>query len=176
MLALKSGLGFFVSAPEVPFFGTWKRALLPKVPGFKWQKMALPAPRQKNGDHFLTPTSPQNGAEHNCFMRLALTSYNPQVLCLSVRHKKTASAVNHPALCTWVDLPAVALVCLMMIMTIWTQSGCHLKRFKNVTFPHFAIFWPFWAKKNFSFKIVIIIIGWSSHTTRLFDFIRKLPL
>ena len=37
---------------------------------------------------------------------------------------------------------------LMMIMTIWTQSGCHLKRFKNVTFPHFAIFWPFWAKKT----------------------------
>ena len=26
----------------------------------------------KNGDHFLTPTTPQNGAEHVCFMRLAL--------------------------------------------------------------------------------------------------------
>ena len=32
MLALKSGLGFFVSAPEVPFFGTSKRAILA---GFK---------------------------------------------------------------------------------------------------------------------------------------------
>ena len=31
MLALKSGLRFFVSAPEVPFFGTWKRALLAKI-------------------------------------------------------------------------------------------------------------------------------------------------
>ena len=38
MLALKSGLGFFVSASEVPFFGTWKRALLVKVPIFKCQK------------------------------------------------------------------------------------------------------------------------------------------
>ena len=26
----------------------------------------------KNGDHFLTPTTPQNGVEHVCFMRLAL--------------------------------------------------------------------------------------------------------
>jgi len=27
---------------------------------------------QKNEDHFLTPTNPQNGVEHICFMRLAL--------------------------------------------------------------------------------------------------------
>ena len=69
---MKSGLRFFVSAPEVPFFGTWKGALLPKVPVFKCQKMALRAPESKNGDHFLTPTSPQNGVEHVSFMRLAL--------------------------------------------------------------------------------------------------------
>ena len=43
-----------------------------KVPVFRCQKMALRAPKQKNGDHFLTPTTPQNGVEHVCFMRLAL--------------------------------------------------------------------------------------------------------
>ena len=57
MLALKSGLRFLISRSEVPFFGTSKRALLPK---------------QKNGDPFFMPTSPQDGVEHVCFMRLAL--------------------------------------------------------------------------------------------------------
>ena len=57
---------------EVPFFGTWKRALLVKVPIFKCQKMALRLPKQKNRDHFLMPTSPQNGRFHVCFMRLSL--------------------------------------------------------------------------------------------------------
>ena len=59
MLALKSGLRFFVSAPEVPFSGTWNGALLPKVPVFQRQKIALRAPESKNGDHFLTPTPPK---------------------------------------------------------------------------------------------------------------------
>ena len=75
MLALKSGLGFFVSAPEVPFFGTGKRAILAKVPVLKCQKMALRAPKQKKRDHFSTPTSPQNGAELVCFVRLALLGW-----------------------------------------------------------------------------------------------------
>ena len=72
MLALKSGLRFFVSAPEVLFFVTWKRALLAKVPVFKCQKMGLLLPKQKDGDHFLMPTSPQNGELPVCFMRLPL--------------------------------------------------------------------------------------------------------
>ena len=38
MLELKSGLRFFVSAPEVLLFGTWKRALLAKVPGSSAKK------------------------------------------------------------------------------------------------------------------------------------------
>ena len=38
---------------------------------FLCQKMALRAPKQKNEDHFSTPTSPQNGVEHICFVRLA---------------------------------------------------------------------------------------------------------
>ena len=75
MLALKSGLGFFVSAPEVPFFGTSKRALSLKLPVFLCQKMALRAPKQKKRDHFSTPTSPQNGAELICFVRLALLGW-----------------------------------------------------------------------------------------------------
>ena len=66
---------FFVSAPEVPFFGTGKRAILAKVPVLKCQKMALRAPKQKNRDHFSTPTSPQNGAELVCFVRLALLGW-----------------------------------------------------------------------------------------------------
>ena len=72
MLASKSGLRFFVPAPEVPFFGTGKWALLVKVTVFRCQKMAFGVPRQKNRDHFLMSTSPQNGGEHVCFMRLAL--------------------------------------------------------------------------------------------------------
>ena len=72
MLALKSGLRFFVSSSEVSFFGTRKQALLPKMPVFKCQKMALRVLKQKNGDHFLMPTPPQNGVEHVCFMHLAL--------------------------------------------------------------------------------------------------------
>ena len=44
----------------------------PKVPVFTCQKMALRVPIQKNGDHFLSPTTPQNGVRHVCFMRLAL--------------------------------------------------------------------------------------------------------
>ena len=72
MLALKSGLHFFVSASEVPLFGTWKRALLAKVPIFKCQKMGLLAPESKNGDHFFTQTSPKNGGLHICFVRLSL--------------------------------------------------------------------------------------------------------
>ena len=43
-----------------------------KVPVFKCQKMALRVPKQKNGDHFFMPTSPENGVEHDCFVRLAL--------------------------------------------------------------------------------------------------------
>ena len=34
--------------------------------------MGLQAPESKNGDHFFTPTSPQNGDENICFMRLPL--------------------------------------------------------------------------------------------------------
>ena len=34
--------------------------------------MALWAPKQKKRDHFLSPTTPQNGVGHVCFMRLAL--------------------------------------------------------------------------------------------------------
>ena len=34
--------------------------------------MALRVPKQKKQDHFLMPTSPQNGVEQVCFVRLAL--------------------------------------------------------------------------------------------------------
>ena len=34
---------------EVPFFSTCKRALLAKVPFFRCQKMAIRAPKSKNG-------------------------------------------------------------------------------------------------------------------------------
>ena len=47
MLALKSGLGFFVQAPEVPFFCTGKRPFLAKVPVLKCQKIALRAPQKQ---------------------------------------------------------------------------------------------------------------------------------
>ena len=58
MLAAKSGLRFQFRAPEVPFFGTWKRPLLPKVLNFMYQKMVLWVPKTKNGDHFWLPISP----------------------------------------------------------------------------------------------------------------------
>ena len=71
MLALTSGLRFFVSLLKMPLFGTLKLALLAKVPVLKCQKMALWVPKQKNGDHFFMPTTPQNGDKYVCFMRLA---------------------------------------------------------------------------------------------------------
>ena len=55
------------------FFGEFfPNVILPKVPVFTWKKMALRVPEQKKRDHFLMPTSPQNGVEHVCFMRFAL--------------------------------------------------------------------------------------------------------
>ena len=45
--------------------------MVTKVPVFKCKKMALRAPKQKNRDHFLSPTTPQNGKQHVCFMRIA---------------------------------------------------------------------------------------------------------
>ena len=68
----KSGLRILIWALEVPFFGSQRWALLAKVPVFKRQKIALRVSKQKNEDHFSMPTSPQNGVEHVCFMRLAL--------------------------------------------------------------------------------------------------------
>ena len=47
-------------------------ASLAKGPVFKCQKMALRVPGHKNEDHFLMPTTPQNGKEPACFVRLAL--------------------------------------------------------------------------------------------------------
>ena len=61
-----------IRALKVPFFCTQKWALLPKVPIFRCPKMGLRAPVSKNGDHFFTPTSPQNGGIDICFMRLPL--------------------------------------------------------------------------------------------------------
>ena len=43
-------------------------------------------------------------------------------------------------LCTCLRSAALALLCLMMIMTLWTQSGCrrrHFKRFYIIIFLHF---------------------------------------
>ena len=45
---------------------------LPKVPVFKCEKMALRMRKQKNGDHFFMPTSPQNDGLHVCFMHSSL--------------------------------------------------------------------------------------------------------
>ena len=59
-------------ATSAGLYSTANFANLAKVPVFRCQKMALPSPKQKNRDHFLTPTSPQNDVEHVCFMHLAL--------------------------------------------------------------------------------------------------------
>ena len=60
---------FFDSGARSPIFGHLK---MPKVPIFRCPKMGLRAPESKNGDHFFTPTSPQNGGIDICFMRLPL--------------------------------------------------------------------------------------------------------
>ena len=44
----KSGLSFFVRAPEVPFLGTSRWTLLAKVPIFGYGKMALRVSGRKN--------------------------------------------------------------------------------------------------------------------------------
>ena len=72
MLAWKSGLRFWIRALEVPFLGTWKWALLAKVPIFRCPKIGLRVPESKNWDHFFTPTSPQNGGVGVCFIHLPL--------------------------------------------------------------------------------------------------------
>ena len=48
------------------------------------------------------------------------------------------------------------------------------RRFKTFIFSHFCIFWRFMGKTKSVFKIVIIIIGWSSNTTRLLENYRYL--
>ena len=58
-LPYKSGLGFFVAALEVPFFGTPIWPLLPKVPKLGPQKKARPVPVQKIRDHFYKANFPQ---------------------------------------------------------------------------------------------------------------------
>ena len=57
MLALNSGLCFCVTASEVPFFCSWKWALLPKLPVLQWPKITVQTPNQKSRNHFLLPTS-----------------------------------------------------------------------------------------------------------------------
>ena len=66
----------------------------------------------------------------------------PRILNSSVllRHKKSDHSALCSPICTWVHLAALALLCLMMIMTIWTQLGCHLRRLKKYIFSHFCIF------------------------------------
>ena len=72
MLAWKIVLRFWIRALKVPLFSTQKWALFPKVPAFRCPKMGLWVSESKNGGHFLTPTSPQNGDIDICFMRLPL--------------------------------------------------------------------------------------------------------
>ena len=60
---------FFDSGARSPIFGHLK---MPKVPILRCPKMGLRAPKSKNGDHFFTPTFPQNGGIGFCFMRLPL--------------------------------------------------------------------------------------------------------
>ena len=54
------------------FLGTWKWALLAKVPIFRCPKMGFRVPESKNRDHFFTPTSPQNSGVGVCFIHLPL--------------------------------------------------------------------------------------------------------
>ena len=103
---------------------------------------------------------------------------------LSVRHKNLRpllSTISYPAAhsalgCTWLQFHCFSDDGLMVIRTIWPQTGCHLRCFRFFCFYILAFFHRFWAKQNLSFKIVIIIICWSSKTKRLFNFIRQLPL
>ena len=60
-LACKSGVYQVIQAPEVPFMGNQKQALLLKVHIFRHRKMGFPVTRQNKKDHFCTPTIPHNG-------------------------------------------------------------------------------------------------------------------
>ena len=60
---------FLDSGARSPIFGHLK---MPKVPIFRCQKMGLRAPESKNGDHFFTPTYPQNGGIDFGFKHLPL--------------------------------------------------------------------------------------------------------
>ena len=70
LLAWKSDLHFHFPASKVPFLGTWKGALLPKMAHFGYQKMVLRLPKSKFWDHFSIQTSPQNPQKHTLGTRI----------------------------------------------------------------------------------------------------------
>ena len=57
-LACKSGVYQVIQAPEVPFMGNQKQALLLKVHIFRHRKMEFPVPKQKNKTTFAPQLSP----------------------------------------------------------------------------------------------------------------------
>ena len=69
VLAWKKWSPFLDSGARSPIFGHLKVGTFPI---FRCPKMGLWAAESKNGDHFFTPTSPQNGGIDICFMRLPL--------------------------------------------------------------------------------------------------------
>ena len=68
-VGVKKWSPFLDSGARSPIFGHLEMG---KVPTFRCPKMGLRVPESKNGDHFFTPTSPQNGGIDICFMRLPL--------------------------------------------------------------------------------------------------------
>ena len=45
---------------------------MPKMSNFGFTKMGLQVPETKDGNHFFTPTSPENGGKDICVLRLPL--------------------------------------------------------------------------------------------------------
>ena len=45
---------------------------MPKMSNFGFTKMGLQVPETKDGNHFFTPTSPENGGKDICVVRLPL--------------------------------------------------------------------------------------------------------
>ena len=68
-VGVKKWSPFLDSAARSPIFGHLK---IGTFGIFRCPKMGLRAAESKNGDHFFTPTSPQNGGFDTCFMCLPL--------------------------------------------------------------------------------------------------------
>lgn len=113
--------------------------LLPHVKGQHTHPHAAPVVKTKTKTYWYTelwPRWPKSNSLNTQFLLL--------LLLLLIRHNNghvTKAALPRPLcspFCTWT---VVSDDGLMMIIMIWTQSGCHWRRFNFFMFSYLCLFW-----------------------------------